>query len=111
MDRLELYRQSIIQVLQYYADLPYRYGDVTTSFIISQDQNQFLLIDDGWQDGIRVYGVLVHAEIRNNKIYIQRDDTEEGITDDLLRSGIQPEEIVLAFHPPEVRHHTGLAIA
>jgi hypothetical protein len=68
MDRLELYRQSIIQVLQYYADLPYRYGDVTTSFVISQDQNQFLLIDDGWQDGIRVYGVLVHAEIRNNKI-------------------------------------------
>lgn len=111
MDRLELYRQAITETLQYYAELPYRYGAIKTSFIISQDQNHFLLVDDGWQNGMRVYGVLVHAEIRNDKIYIQRDGTEEGITDDLLRAGVQPQEIVLAFHPPEIRHHTGLAIA
>lgn len=111
MDRVSFYRQIIPKVLSYYLENPDSFGEVRTSFVISQDQNHFLLIDEGWQDGIRAYGVLVHAEIYNNKIYIQRDGTEEGITDDLLREGVQSAEIVLAFHPPELRQHTGLAIA
>ena len=101
----------IPKVLQYYVEHQDSFGEVQTSLIISQDQNHFLLVDDGWQDGIRAYGVLAHAEIRNSKIYVQRDGTEEGITDDLLRAGVKAQEIVLAFHPPEIREHTGLAIA
>lgn len=111
MDRLDLFREVIPKVLQYYVDHQDSFGEIKTSLIISQDQNHFLLVDDGWQDGIRSYGVLAHAEIHNDKIYIQRDGTEQGITDDLLAAGISTQEIVLAFHPPEMRKHTGLAIA
>ena len=102
MDKIENYRQIVTKILQKYADLPYSYGDIKSSLIISKDHNQFLIIDEGWQDGIRVYGVLVHVEMRNNKIWIQRDGIEAGITND---------EIVLAFHPPELRQYTDYAIA
>ncbi|MFN6271466.1 MAG: element excision factor XisI family protein, partial [Microcystis sp.] len=34
-----------------------------------------------------------------------------GITDELLKAGIPKEDIVLGFHEPEVRLHTGFAIA
>lgn len=111
MDRLSFFRKVIPMVMQYYVDHPDSLGTIKTTLIISQDQNHFLVIDEGWQRGYRAYGVLVHAEIRNDKIYIQRDGTEEGITDDLLREGVQTTEIVLAFHPPDLRIHTGLAIA
>lgn len=111
MDRLNLDYQALTKTLQYYANLTHRYGEIKTSLIVSEDKKHFLLIDEGWQNNLRAYGVVVHAEIQNDKIHIQRDGTEEGITDDLLREGIQPQEIVLAFHPPELRKHTGLAIA
>lgn len=111
MDTLDQYRDIIHTILQQYAAIPYSYGQVTTSLIVSQDRNHFLLMDEGWQDGLRVHGCLVHVQIRDGKIWIQRDGIEDGITDELVAAGIPKDKIVLAFHPPEVRQYTGYAIA
>ncbi|WP_324611037.1 hypothetical protein [Moorena producens] len=35
--RLDQWRETLENILKYYANLPYRYGDVTTSVIISSD--------------------------------------------------------------------------
>lgn len=110
MDSLDYYRDVIQRILQKYADLPSRFGDVKTSVFVSHDRNQFLLIDEGWQDSLRVYGVVVHVEIRNDKIWIQRDGIEDGITEELLEAGIPKERIVLAFHPPNLRQYTEFAV-
>ncbi|MGC1247973.1 MAG: element excision factor XisI family protein, partial [Spirulinaceae cyanobacterium] len=48
----------------------------------------FLLMDEGWQKGLRMYGVIVHAEIRGEKIWLHRDGLEDGITPELLEAGI-----------------------
>ena len=58
-----------------------------------------------------VSGCVVHVEIINDKIWIQRDGIEQGITDDLVAAGIPKDKIVLAFHAPNLRQHTGYAIA
>lgn len=108
---LDQWRDSLEKILQYYADLPYRYGDVTTSVIVSRDRNQYLLIHEGWENHCRVYGTVVHVEIRNNKIWIHFDGIEDGITEELLAAGVPKDHIVLAFHPPSLRPHTGYAIA
>ncbi|MGB3692747.1 MAG: XisI protein [Spirulinaceae cyanobacterium] len=70
----------------------------------------FLLMDEGWQKGLRMYGVIVHAEIRGEKIWLHRDGLEDGITPELLEAGISKENIVLAFHPPDVRQYTDFAV-
>lgn len=111
MDILANYRDIIHNILQKYASLPYRYGDVNTYVIVSQDGHHFLLMDEGWQDGVRVYGVVVHVELRPDKIWIQRDGIEDGITPDLLEAGIPQQKIVLAFHPPELRPFTEFAVS
>ncbi|MFE1748097.1 element excision factor XisI family protein, partial [Coleofasciculus sp. H7-2] len=36
---------------------------------------------------------------------------EDGITGELVAAGVPKGHIVLAFHPPQVREHTGYAIA
>ncbi len=110
MDTREYYANAIESIMQKYASLPYRYGDVNTYVIKSEDGNHFLLMDDGWQDGLRVYGIITHVEIRQDKIWIQRDGIESGITADLLDAGISKDKIVLGFQPPYVRPHTELAI-
>ena len=63
------------------------------------------------QDGLRVYGVITHVEIRGDKIWIQRDGIEEGITAELLEAGISKDKIVLGFQSPEVRPYTEFAIS
>lgn len=108
---LERWRDILEKILQYYADIPYRYGDVITYLIVSRDGNHFMLVHEGWENNQRVHGCIVHAEIRNNKIWIHYDGIEDGITDELVAAGVPKDCIVLAFHPPEVREYTGYALA
>ncbi|MFN5265589.1 MAG: element excision factor XisI family protein, partial [Pseudanabaena sp.] len=56
-------------------------------------------------------GCVTHVQIIDDKIWIQRDGIEDGITDELVEAGIPKDKIVLGFHPPSVRPHTGYAIA
>jgi hypothetical protein len=70
-----------------------------------------LLITLGWDSVKRIHGCLVHIDIIDGKIWVQRDGTEDGVTYELVAAGIPKEKIVLGFHPPNVRQHTGYAIA
>jgi len=79
--------------------------------VVSSDRNHFMLIHEGWENHLRVHGYVVHAFIRNDKIWIHYDGIEDGITDELVASGIPKDRIVLAFDAPEARQHTGYAIA
>ncbi len=56
------------------------------------------------------HGCLVHAELRNDKIWIHYNGIENSITAELVAAGVPKEHIVLAFHPPEVREHKGYAV-
>jgi len=108
---LDEWRKLLEKILQYYADIPYRYGEVRTYVVVSRDNNHFMLVHEGWENHRRVHGCVVHAEIRDEKIWIHYDGIEDGITLELVAAGVPKDRIVLAFHPPEVREHTGYAIA
>jgi hypothetical protein len=43
----------------------------------------------------------------DGKVWVQRDDTEDGVTYELVAAGIPKDKIVLGFHPANVRPHTG----
>lgn len=111
MDTLNQYRDIMKNKLKEYTKIPYAYGDLKCQLIISNDENNFLLITQGWEDDLRVHGCLVHLEIINQKIWIHRDGLEDGIASELVRSGIPKSDIVLAFHPPDVRQFTEFAIS
>ena len=52
-----------------------------------------------------------HLEIINGKIWIQKDQTEEGIATYLEEAGIPKDAIVLGFHSLDVRPFTEYAAA
>lgn len=70
-----------------------------------------MLFDVGWQQKWRVHGCVTHVQIIDDKIWIQRDGIDDGITDKLVEAGISKDNIVSSFQPPNVRPHTGYAIA
>ena len=111
MDRLDEYRQIVRTVLDSYARIPNSYGQVKNSVIVDSEQNNFLLMHEGWQGNQRIHGCVVHVEIIDGKIWIQQDGIETGITPELVELGVPKHKIVLGFHPYHVRQHTAYAIA
>ena len=111
MDRLDEYRQIDRNVLDSYAQISYGDGEIKSSVIVDSEQNNFLLMHDGWQGPKRIHDCIVHVEIIDGKIWIQQDGIETGITAELVELGVPKDKIVLGFHPYHVRQHTGYAIA
>lgn len=111
MDTSNHWCSILEKILLEYVAILKPYGDVKTYLITSEDHNHFLLMHEGWNDQKRVHGMIVHAEIQDGKIWIHYDGTEDGITDELVAAGVPKDHIVLAFHPPHIRPHTGYAIA
>jgi hypothetical protein len=77
--------------------------------VFDSENDSYLLITVGWHDHKRIHGCLVHLDIIDGKIWVQRDDTEDGVTYELEAAGITKDKIVLGFHPQNVRQHTGYA--
>ncbi|MBM3234662.1 XisI protein [Candidatus Poribacteria bacterium] len=110
MDILEKYRQIIQEILREYAKIPYAYGELQTQTVFDRDNDHYLLVIIG-RDGVkRVHGCLVHIDIINNKIWIQRDGTEDGIATYLMEAGVSKDRIVLGFRSPDIRKYTEFAV-
>ncbi len=113
MDRIAHYRSKIKEILTEYHKL---FSQSSTSNIemllaFDEERDQYLWFQVGWTSEERIKGISVHIRIKNNKIYIEEDWTEEGIANELLREDVPKEDIVLAFHDPETRKYTDFAIA
>lgn len=79
--------------------------------VLDQDNDHYELMYAGWNGKYRIHGSVLHIDIRNEKVWIQQDGTEEGIAEELVKAGIPRERIVLGFKPPEIRPHTDFAVA
>ena len=111
MARIDDYRQFIEETLSRYAALgaPDETSEPQTLFDRNHDHYQ--LLEVGWDHSERIFQCIVHVDLKQNKIWIQRDLTETGITAELLERGVPKEDIVLAFHAPYKRPYTGYAVA
>ena len=110
MDKLANYRQIIKKVLTEYSEIPYKYGDIVSKLIISDDKDRYILITQGWEKDTRVHACLIHLDIIDSKIWVQRDGTEDGVVVDLEAAGIPKSDLVLAFHPQRLRKYTEYAV-
>lgn len=111
MDRVDEYAKLIREILDGHAKIRYSHGDIQSYAIADSRKTHFMLIVVGWDGKRRVHGCITHVQIIDGKIWIQRDGIEDGITEELVAAGVPKSDIVLGFHPPEVRPHTGYAIA
>lgn len=111
MEKLDQYRQIIKDVLIPYTQIPYSHGELICKPVFDEVHNSYILITLVWDNKTRVHGCLIHLDIIDGKIWVQRDETEDGVTYELVDAGIPKDQIVLGFHPANVRPYTGYAIA
>jgi hypothetical protein len=111
MDRLEEYRRIIQKIINDYAKIPYSYGEIKSLPVFDKDSDHYLLLINGREGLKRVHGCIVHIDTINDKVWIQRDGTEDGMATELLKEGIPKDKIVLGFRSsPEMRRHTEFAL-
>jgi hypothetical protein len=79
--------------------------------VFDDEHGHYLLVKIGWIGSRRVRATTAHLRIRDGKIWIEEDMTEEGLASELMAQGVPKEDIVLAFHAPEMRKHTEFAVA
>ncbi|NEP40507.1 MAG: XisI protein [Okeania sp. SIO2G4] len=74
-------------------------------------RHHYQVLNIGWKEQKRIYGVIIHVDLRDNKIWIQRDGTEIGIANQLITAGVPKKDIVLGFHAPYKRSLTEFTVS
>lgn len=111
MYRLEHYREWIQKLLIEDSKIAPVNGEIEVEKIFDKESDRYPIVDLGWDEHRRVYNCVFHLEIRNGKIWIQRNQTDRQIADELVEMGIPKEDIVLGLQPTYAREHTGFGVA
>ncbi|MCI0639234.1 MAG: XisI protein [Gemmataceae bacterium] len=111
MDTVNHYRHIIEQTLLELTKIPSPVGEVLHETVFDRQNDHYLVVNVGWGKQRRIYGALAHIDLVGDKVWIQHDGTEEGLANQLREAGIPAEQIVLGYRIPEVRKHTGYAVA
>ncbi len=111
MDRVEQYRAIVRRLIEEYASYKPSHGQIETEAIVDPQKDHYEVMHVGWDGRRRVHGSVVHIDIIGGKVWIQYDGTTRPIAEELLAAGIPREDIVLAFHPEDVRPYTHFAVA
>ncbi|BDI18760.1 hypothetical protein ANSO36C_45620 [Nostoc cf. commune SO-36] len=103
------YQELVKKIIYKYVNEQPKEDLENTEIVFDTERDRYLLLYVGWNDEERVYGCPIHLSIKDEKIWIQRDFTEEGIANQLVELGVPTTDIVLGFRSPYVRQFTGFA--
>ena len=101
MDKVTLYRQHIQSILRHHCQLDPVGEAMETYTVFDTEGDHYQVISVGWENGFRMYGCLIHVDIKGGKIWIQRNMTDVDIARELVEiGGVSKEDIILGLHPP-----------
>lgn len=111
MAKIDDYRQYVKNIITKYSQYKPSYGEVDLQIVFDEERDHYHLMSVGWNKERRIRGSILHVDIKNEKIWIQHDGTEEGIANELLALGVPKKHIILAFQSPFRRQFTDFAVS
>ena len=106
MDKLTKYRQIVCQFLEDFAR-----EDPEAELIFDLERDRFLVMHVNWRNDYRIYGCAMHFDLIDGKVWIQNNSTEIYVDRELIKRGIDPQDIVLGFRSPSVRKKLASVLA
>ena len=111
MDRLTQYREAVRTLLtQYSQDKPAN-GEIEVQLLFDTERDHYQLVDLGWDEQRRIYNCVMHLDIQDGKVWIQRNQTDERIAEQLVALGVAQADIILGLQPPHLRQYTEYGVA
>jgi hypothetical protein len=105
------YSEIVQQLLEDYAALSGDDKTVATELIFDTVRDSYQLVHVGWQDDRRIHGCILHLDIRDGKVWLQHNGTENDIAVELVDMGVAKSDIVIGFHSPFKRQFTEYAVS
>ena len=114
MDKITHFQNVILRFLENYneetgGNVPD--GMVERRILADRENNSFQLLSIGWRGDYYLFGPIFHFDIINGKIWMQCNNTEREVVDELMAQGVEKKDIVLGFVSPNARGHYGFATA
>jgi hypothetical protein len=113
MGKIELYRKYILNLFEERRRVrPINVENVDNQIIADTERNHYQFVSIGWEGLVFSYTVTFHFDIKpDGKIWIQVNNTDIDIAEELERMGVPKTDIVIGFQPPQYRQYTGYAVA
>ena len=82
-------------------------------FVCDTEHHLYQVIRIGFDGDVFRHIIVFYFQIKadTGKVWLWVNNTDILVTDDLVKLGILPSDIVLGFHPTYVRPYTGFAVA
>lgn len=110
MDKLELYRNIVIELIKGFTKPNESYfSNIDIQFVIDKESDHYFLYYVGWDNLKRIHDCIFHLDIINEKIWIQKDNTNADLALILVGKNIPKSDIVLGFQAPYKRQYTEFA--
>ena len=93
---MENHRIAVKRVIETYARFHPSHGKIRLDTVFDEIHDRYALMQAGWDRGRRVRGNLIYITLQDGKVVVEYDGIEHGITDDLIRHGVEEKDIVLA---------------
>ncbi len=110
MANIALYRESIQKLLTRYAGYRTPRENVELQKIFDPEHDHYQLMYVGWKENERIFGVVMHIDLKGSKVWIQWNGTEDLVADDLMALGVKKDDIVLGFLPVNMREFSEYAL-
>ncbi|MCI0389145.1 MAG: XisI protein [Acidobacteria bacterium] len=113
MERVKDYSRVVRQIMEAHARpaVSFPAECVEKLLIMDEERGHYQLLKLGWQDQKRIKWMMIYIRIKDGKILIEHDLTEDSVAIELVQAGVPKEDIVLSFQAPEVRQHLEYAAA
>lgn len=111
MEKILKYQHIITQLLEEYAKDWSNGSQLEFETVFDTVRHHYQLVCVGWINDEYIHHTPIHIDIKNGKVWLQKNLTEEYVAEALVERGIPKLDIVLGLQPPDYRKYTEYAAA
>ena len=112
MGKLENYQKILTELVENFAKNPFSIQkNLENQALIDTKHNHYQVVTLGWDKNSFVYSPILHFDIKDEKIWIQQNWTDVMVDNELIKMGVDKNDIVLGFLPVYAREYSGLTVA
>lgn len=82
------YRAIVRKMLAEYGAYKPSHGEIEVQTIFDNEQDHYQVVAVGWDKQERIYGCSIHLDIKDEKVWIQENNTELDIGKFLVEMGV-----------------------
>jgi XisI protein len=85
-------------------------GDLRLETLFDTERDRYQVMVLGWLDGEPFHDCLAYVTLRNQKVSIEIDTSDFGLTDALVKAGVSEADLTFGFSmPTTVKHNVQTA--